>query len=120
MADQRETASTIWEGVLAEESRRELTDRDVSVRGMAASGPYRWCHGESIDAQRLHIWNVVSDVASPDDSWDDYRLIARQILRDDQAAVRSASHVFPRWWVGASMTNSPMKISPGPPSRRPM
>lgn len=49
---------------------------------------------EPIDAHQALAWNLVSEVVPHDELLDRARLIARQILRNDQTAIRSAKQVI--------------------------
>ncbi|NNL85994.1 MAG: enoyl-CoA hydratase/isomerase family protein [Myxococcales bacterium] len=49
---------------------------------------------EPIDAQQALAWNLVSEVVPHDELLDRAHLIARQILRNDQTAVRSAKQII--------------------------
>jgi enoyl-CoA hydratase/carnithine racemase len=49
---------------------------------------------EPVDAQQALAWNLVSEVVPHDELLDRAHLIARQILRNDQTAVRSAKQVI--------------------------
>lgn len=49
---------------------------------------------EPIDAHQALAWNLVSEVVPHDELLDRAKVIARQILRNDQTAVRSAKQVI--------------------------
>lgn len=67
--------------------------RLVNAAGVSVA-MYMLLTAEPIDAHKAYQWNLVSDVVPHDELMERAELVARQILRNDQGAIRSAKETI--------------------------